>query len=99
MVLVLDGTSEKVAHVRSIICYLICFRQLIRSLVGANRISSPNRLIFPHVCAKYSELPSYVSTMRVACRTIFTGPAGSIRGFGRIRCFWLDTGIFADPGI
>ena len=30
MVLILDGKSEIGAHVRSILCYLICFRHLIR---------------------------------------------------------------------
>ena len=33
MVLILDGNSELGAHVRSHLCYLICCRHLIRSIV------------------------------------------------------------------
>ena len=38
MVLILEGHSEIGAHVRSNPCYLICSRQLIRSIAVTNRI-------------------------------------------------------------
>ena len=64
MVLILDGNSEIVAHVRSKHCYLICLRHLIRSRTVTNRIVfSPKRRIFLHACATCSELPSTLSPM------------------------------------
>ena len=59
MVLILDGNLEIGAHVGSNLCYLICFRHLIISRVITNRIFyTKKKLIFLHVCATYSELPS-----------------------------------------
>ena len=37
MVLLLDGNSEMVSHVRSNLCYLICLRWLIRSRKVTNQ--------------------------------------------------------------
>ena len=58
MVLILDITSEMNAHVRSNLCYFICFRHLIRSGAVTNRI-----FFLFHACATCSELPSDISTM------------------------------------
>ena len=57
MVLILDSYSEIGAHVRSNLCFKICFRHLI------DREQSPKRPFFIHACAKCSELPYHVSTM------------------------------------
>ena len=37
MVLILDGNSERGAHIRSNICFFICLKHLIRSIAVANR--------------------------------------------------------------
>ena len=61
VLLILDGNSEKAAHVRSNFCYLICLKHLIRPKAVTNRIAcSP---IFFRACAKSSELPSNTSAM------------------------------------
>ena len=53
MVLILDGKSEIVAHVRSNLCYLICFGHLIRSRACTNRIFFPPKSIFPFIHAQH----------------------------------------------
>ena len=60
---ILDGNSEKGAHVRSILCTLICLRHLIRSRAVTDPFFSPKRPNFLHVCTTCSELPSNISTM------------------------------------
>ena len=47
MVLLLDGNSEICAHVRGNLCYLICFRHLIRAKSVTNRIFFSEKTYFP----------------------------------------------------
>ena len=63
MILILDGSSEIGANVRSNLFFYIFF---IGSRVGTN----PKRPIFPHACATSSELPSNISSTR------YTGHGG-----------------------
>ena len=64
VILMLDGDSEIVAHVKRNICYSICLRHLSRS--RAVKIIFFICPIFLHACATCGELPSYVSTMVVS---------------------------------
>ena len=60
-----DGNSEIGAHKRSNLCYLICFKYLIRSRAGTNRIFKSENTFFP------SEFwPSNMSTMDFNGRSI-----------------------------
>ena len=63
MALIIHGSSELGAHVRSNLCYLICLGHLIKSRAFKNRIFSLKRPIFFHACATCSELPFNNSTM------------------------------------
>ena len=63
MVLILDGNSEKGAHVRSHLCYLICLMHLFRSITVINQMFFSEKPIFHHACATCSELPSTIGTM------------------------------------
>ena len=64
MVLILDGNSELVAHVRSNFRYQTCLRHLIRTrAVTIGFFFSPKRSIFLHACETCSELPSDIITM------------------------------------
>ena len=66
MVLILDGNSEIVANVMSDLCYLISLKAFdhIES-IDKLKFFHPKIPIFPHTCATWSELPSYISTMDV----------------------------------
>ena len=57
MVPILNGDWEKGFYVRSDLCYLICWRHLIRSKIVTIRICSPKRHFFP------SRETSDISTM------------------------------------
>ena len=62
MVLNLDGNSEIGAHVRSNLCYLICF---IESSHKLNSFFPRKDLIFLHTCVTFSELPSNIKTVTI----------------------------------
>ena len=63
MVLVLDGKSEKDAHVSSNLCYLICSRHSIRSWAVTNQIYFWGKTYFPSCVPNM--LPYIISTMAV----------------------------------
>ena len=64
MVLIFDGNLEICAHVRRNLCHFSCLRHLIRPKAIANKFCSPKMPIFLHACAKRSELPSIIKTMK-----------------------------------
>ena len=57
----LDGNSEIGAHVKSLLCYLICVSHLIKSRAVTD--FSLLKTIFLHACATRSWLPSNVNIM------------------------------------
>ena len=59
MILILDGSSEHGAHIWSKSGSSICYRHM--------DASNPNMF---HTCAICSELPYYISTMRVQAREV-----------------------------
>ena len=71
MVLVLDGISQKGAHVRSNLCYLTCLRLLIKREPAQIGYFSPKRPFFDHACATCTELPSNVTMLGVFSLYIF----------------------------
>ena len=73
MVLILDGSSEIGAQMRSNLWYLNCWRHLIRSRIVTNQTQkTPKSPIFLHVCATCFEQPSYISTMGKTCNKAFS---------------------------
>ena len=64
MVLIFYGNSENCEQVCCEACYLNCLRHSTRLRAVTNLIfCNPKRLIFFHLCATCSELPSDISTM------------------------------------
>ena len=63
MVLILDGSSEHGAHIWNESGISICERHLDTSKKSLNPISFFESPISLHMCATYSDLPSYISTM------------------------------------
>ena len=56
-------TQKQVRTYRRNLCYLISLKHLMRSRTVTNRIYSPKRPLFLLACAKFSELPSNISTL------------------------------------
>ena len=84
MVIILDGASEIVAHVRSNLFYLICYRHLMRSKSVTYQIFFlPKIPIFLHVCAIFSELPSNNSAM-VSIKYFMTSDSSSKKSDDRL---------------
>ena len=63
MVLILDSSSDRGAHVRSNLYYFMCLRHFIISRVVTSDIFSPKTHIFLYAHATCFELPSNISTM------------------------------------
>ena len=64
MVLILDVNSEKCAHARSILCYLISLRYLIRSWAATNRL---------FFFLKKSLLLPFMNNVFITCQTCRRG--------------------------
>ena len=73
MVLILDGTSEVGAPVRSNLCYFICLRHLIKSRAVTNQIFFSSKTFFLHACAKRSKLPSNIYYHRLCLDRVRLG--------------------------
>ena len=68
MGLILHGSSDIGAYVRSNLHYLIRLRHSIRSRAVINPIFFPPKSpIYFHGCARCSELPSHICTMALPC--------------------------------
>ena len=65
IVVLLDGNSEIIAHVRSNLFYLICIRHLIRSICKKSEFFSLKRSFFLQACSTCSKLPSNIRTMGI----------------------------------